>query len=116
MNWKKLLLPPLAIYAVIFLFISALIGAKINQETTWVWLVTLAISIIGLYLASNYAKPKNLKEGLTYGLVWLAILFVLDLILTIPFTGWDYFSSWKAYLPYGLTLIVPSLYSLVKKK
>lgn len=108
MNWKKLVLPPVAIYAVIFLFISALIGAEANAETTWVWIVTLAISIIGLYLATNYARPKNVKEGLVYGLVWLIILFALDLILTVPFTGWAYFNDWKSYLPYALTILMPT--------
>lgn len=107
--WKKYLLPPLAIYAVIFLFISALIGAKVETEQTWIWLVTLVISIIGLYMATNYAKPKNAKDGLLYGVVWLMILFVLDLILTVPFTGWGYFGDWKSYLPYALTILIPTL-------
>lgn len=109
MNWKKLILPPVAIYAVIFLFISALIGAKIDQTQTWVWLVSLAILIIGLYLATNFAKPKNVKEGLIYGFVWLGIFFLLDLALTIPFTGWGYFSDWKSYLSYGLIIVIPTI-------
>lgn len=109
MDWKKLILPPVAIYAVIFLFISVLIGAKINQEATWVWLVSLAITVVGLYLATNYAKPVSLSQGLIYGLVWLIILFVLDIVLTVPFTGWDYFSTWTTYLPYLLALLMPAL-------
>ena len=111
MNWKKLILPPVAIYAVIFLFISALIGTKINQQATWVWIVTLTISIIGLYLATNYAKPKTWQEGLKYGLIWLVIFFILDLVLTIPFTGWGYLSNWKSYISYGLTILIPTLLS-----
>ena len=107
MNWKKLLLPSPAIYAVIFLFISALVGAKVSTEAIWVWIVSIIISIVGLYLAVNYAKPKNVKEGLIYGLVWLAIFFILDLILTMPFTGKSYFQDWKSYVPYALTLLMP---------
>ncbi len=107
MNWKKLILPPVAIYAVIFLFISALIGAKVDQHATWVWIVTLIITIIGLYLAVNYAKPRNVKEGLIYGLVWLVIFVILDLILTMPFTGKAFFSDWKTYIPYALTILMP---------
>ncbi len=107
MNWKKLILAPVAIYAVIFLFISVLVGAKANTEATWVWIITTIITIVGLYLAVNFTNPQNFKEGLIYGLVWVVILVVLDLILTIPFTGAEYFSSWKAYLPYALTLLAP---------
>lgn len=108
MDWKKYLLPPVAIYAVIFLFISALIGAKVATDTIWVTLVDLAITVVGLYLATNYVKPKNTKEGLIYGLVWLVVFVILDLILTRPFTGMVYFSSWKTWLVYALTVLVPT--------
>jgi len=109
MNWKKLVLPPVAIYAVIFLFISALIGAKIATDAVWVIVVDLAITVVGLYLATRYAKPKDIKQGLIYGLVWVVIFFILDLILTVPFTGMGYFSNWQTYAVYGLTLLMPTL-------
>ena len=60
-DWKKFLIPPIAIYAVIFLFISALIGAKIDAEALWVWIVNLGISVVGLYIATGYAKPTHWK-------------------------------------------------------
>ena len=106
-DWKKYVIPPIAIYAAVFLFISALIGAKIDQHAAWVWIVTLAISIVGLYIATGYVKPKNWQEGAKYGVMWLVILFILDLILTLPFTGVGYFSDWRSYLPYVLTLAIP---------
>lgn len=109
MNWKTLFIPPIAIYAVIFLFISALIGAKIDQKAIWVWIVSLVISIIGLYIATNYAKPKNRQEGLKIGIIWLIIFVILDLILTLPFTGSDYFVDWRSYLPYLLTILIPTI-------
>ena len=110
MNWEKLLLPPVAIYAVIFLFISALVvGFKMDAEATWVWIVSLLITIVGLYLATNYAKPSTRQEGLKYGIAWLVVFVVLDLILTAPFAGWDYFSDWKSYVSHVLTLAVPML-------
>ena len=109
MNWKKLVIPPVAIYAVIFLFISALIGAKVNAEALWVWIVTLIISIVGLYLAVNFARPSGTKQGLVYGLVWAVILLILDLVLTLPFAGPDYFMDWKSYIPYASSLLMPVL-------
>ncbi len=112
-DWKKLLIPPVAIYAVIFLFISALIGAKIDAHGLWVWIVTLGISIVGLYIATNYVKPKFWQDGLRYGFVWLVILVFLDLILTVPFTGMGYFSDWRSFVPYVLTLAFPTI--LAKK-
>lgn len=111
MNWKKYLLPPLAIYAVIFLFISALIGAKIDQHATWVWVVSLCVSAVGLYIATNYVKPPNWQAALKYGLVWLVIFFILDLILTVPFTGWGYFHECQAYISYAITLVIPTVFA-----
>lgn len=107
-DWKKLLIPPVAIYAVIFLFISALIGAKIDAEASWVWIVNLGISIVGLYLATNYVKPTNWRDGLKFGAVWVVVLVILDLLLTVPFTGTEYFSDWRSYIPYVLTLLLPT--------
>ena len=112
-DWKKFLIPPIAIYAVIFLFISALIGAKIDAEAIWVWIVNLGISVVGLYIATGYAKPTNWKDGLKYGAVWVVILVILDIILTVPFAGQDYFSDWRSYVPYALTLLIPTV--LAKK-
>ena len=78
------------------------------------WMVTLGISVVGLYLATNYVKPSNWQEGAKYGVVWVIILFILDIVLTIPFTGAGYFSDWKSYIPYALTLLIPIV--LAKKK
>lgn len=108
MNWKKLIFPPAAIYAVIFLFISALIGFKIDTNRIWVEIVTWVITIVGLYFAVNYAKPKSWQEGLKYGIAWVFIFFVLDLFLTVPFTGWEHFVNWKSYISYALTILMPT--------
>ena len=110
-DWKKFLIPPVAIYAVIFLFISALIGAKIDAHALWVWIVNLGISVVGLYIATNYVKPKTWQDGLKFGAVWVVVLVILDLILTVPFTGAGYFSDWRSYVPYVLTLIIPTVLS-----
>lgn len=108
MQWKKFLIPPVAIYAVIFLFISALVGFKMDAEATWVWIASLVITIVGLVWATRYVKPATMQEGLKYGVVWLVVLVVLDLILTAQFAGWDYFSDWRSYIPYVLTIVIPA--------
>ena len=109
LDWKKLFIPPIAIYAVIFLFISALVGAKIDTHAIWIWPITLIISVAGLYIATNYVKPGNWKDGLKYGIVWLVVLFILDLILTVPFAGAGYFSDWRSYVPYVLSILIPTV-------
>lgn len=115
LTWQKLVLYPAAVWAVIYLFICALIGFKIATDASWVWIATLVISIAGLYIASRAANIKDLKKALTMGLVWIAVMIILDLILTRPFAGWEYFSSWKTYLAYALTFLVPVLVSFTLK-
>lgn len=114
LDWKKLILYPLAIYAVIFLFISALIGFKIDQTAGWVTVATLAISIIGLYIASRAAKIDSMKNAVILGLVWVVVMIVLDLILTMPFTGVAYFKAWTTYLAYAITFIMPVIFARSK--
>lgn len=114
-DWKKYLIPPVAIYAVIFLFISALIGAKVDAQAAWVYVISLGIEIVGLYIATNYVKPKDMKEALMFGVAWLIVLFVLDLILTVPFTGTEFFSSWHPYFAYALTVVIPIFLASQKK-
>jgi hypothetical protein len=114
-DWKKSLIPPVAIYAVIFLFISALIGAKVDAEALWVWIINLGISVVGLYVATNYVRPKNWQEGLKYGTIWVVVFVILDLVLTVPFAGKEYFSDWKSYIPYILTVAIPTFLAGQKK-
>lgn len=114
-DWKKYLIPPVAIYAAIFLFISALIGAKADVEAPWVYIVSLVILIVGLYIATNNVKPKNMQEGLRYGIVWLVVLVILDLILTLPFTGPEFYSNWTPYVSYALTVAIPTVLAAQKK-
>ena len=114
LNPKKLFVYPAAIYAVIFLFISVLVGAKINTHASWVTVATLIISIIGLYIASRAAKVDSAKNAVILGLVWVAVMVVLDLVLTAPFTGYGYFAAWTTYLSYAITFVIPVIFSREK--
>jgi hypothetical protein len=114
LTWQKVVLYPLAIYAAIFLFISALIGFKIDQTAPWASIASYVISIAGLYIASRAAKMDTRKNAVLLGLSWVIVMVILDLILTRPFTGWGYFQSWQAYLSYALTFIIPSIFSAKK--
>lgn len=108
MNWKNLLLPPIVIYVVIFMFISILIGFKIDQTAMWVWIVNLIITIVGLWIATSKIKPATMQEGLILGIGWVIVFVILDFVLTARFTGMAYFSDWKSYVPYLVTLLIPA--------
>ncbi|MDD5702068.1 MAG: hypothetical protein PHU23_08435 [Dehalococcoidales bacterium] len=109
MNWKTLFIPPIAIYGTVSVWIVILGIFHVDGNSLWVWAIGLIITGIGLYLAAKYIHPKSLKQGFLISLVWLVIFVVLDIILASAFTGLEYFSDWKTYLPYALTLIIPLL-------
>lgn len=110
LDWKKLILYPAAIYAVVFLFISALIGFKIDAKADWVMIATTLISVVGLYIASRAAKVDSLGKAAILGLSWVLVLFILDLVLTRQYVP-NYFASWKSYLPYVLSFVMPLIFA-----
>ena len=114
LNWKKLVLYPAAIWAIIYLFICLLIGFKLNASANWVMIVTTLISVAGLYFFASAAEIKDWRKAIILAVIWVLVMLVLDLLLTRPFTGWAYFHSWKTYFSYGLTLVIPILVSFQK--
>jgi hypothetical protein len=107
MNWKTLFITPIAIYGVISILIVVLGILNIDRDSSWVWITGLIITAIGLYLATRYIHPRNLRQGSLISLGWLAIFIVLDIILAVAFADLEYFFDWKTYLPYVLTLLIP---------
>lgn len=110
LTWQKLVLYPLAIWVVIYLFICALIGFKISTTADWVMMVTTLISVVGLFIASKSAKLDVYKNVIILALVWVLVMFALDLVLTVPFVP-NYLASWKTYFNYGLTLVMPLIFA-----
>jgi hypothetical protein len=110
LTWQKLVLYPAAIWAVIYLFICALIGFKVNTMADWVMIVTTLISLVGLYIASRAVNIKDIKKAIILGLVWVIVMVILDLILTAPF-AYRYFDSWKTYVNYAIVFLMPIVIS-----
>ncbi len=110
LDWKKLFLYPAAVWVVIYLFICILIGFKINASADWVMIVTTLISVVGLYIAAKSCKLDSWKNVIILALIWVAVMVVLDLVLTKPFVP-GYFSNWKTYFSYGLKLVMPLIFA-----
>jgi len=109
-DWKKLLLYPVAVWVVIYLFICVLVGLKINANANWVMVVTTLISLVGLFIASRAAKVDGIGKALVLGIAWVLVMVILDFILTKPFVA-GYFGSWKTYFNYGITFLMPVIFA-----
>ena len=116
MNWKTLLLTPIAIYGAVSIWIVVLSSMHIDRNSSWVWAIGLIITTIGLYLAAKFVRPQSLRQGFLISLGWLGIFVVLDIFLAVAFAGLEYFFDWKTYLPYALTLLIPIFFWKLRLK
>ena len=110
MNGKTLFITPITIYGAVSIWIVVLRSLLIDRNSSWVWAIGLIITTIGLYLAAKFIRPQYLRQGFLICLGWLGIFVVLDIILAVAFAGLEYFSDWKTYLPYALTLLIPMFF------
>lgn len=115
-DWKKALLFPVVIYAIAFLVASAFVAFKVETAGIVPWIVTTAAVLITAFILAKRLDLQNTKQALIYGVIWIMVLVVLDLAMTIPFTGIEYFYDWKAYLGYVLVFLMPAIVHTITKK
>ena len=103
MNIKKAIQFGLLIWATMFILASLLVGFNANvwAQNIVMWLVIIAIA----WYAANKIKVKSLTSGLQYGAAFAVVGIILDLIITVRFTGTALFSSASYWLGYTLTLL-----------
>jgi peptidoglycan/LPS O-acetylase OafA/YrhL len=108
-NWKKALGYGLLFYLIVYVVATAFVAYKINTQTDpFAWAAMMAVSLITGYVLSLRLDIKNYTEGLMYGLVWVVLTLVLDVILTLPFTGIGFFQSWQTLIGFVVTLLIPA--------
>jgi hypothetical protein len=68
--------------------------------------------VVLIVLALTAGRSLNI---LPYSLTWVVVVAILDIILTVPFTGWGLFSDWNIWVGYALIACVPLLSPLLKR-
>lgn len=106
MDYKKLFGYGGLIWAVVYLVATAFVGYKL-MEMLWAQIVLVIISAILSYFLARNLNLNSVVEMLKYSLSWMAMSVVLNIILTVPFTGWAVFNSWDMWASYLLVLLVP---------
>ncbi|MFA6422642.1 MAG: hypothetical protein WCV92_04550 [Candidatus Buchananbacteria bacterium] len=105
MNWKKAIGFGILIWLIMFALVSATLGW---YDQLWFRIVLAIIAgIISLILA-GYIKPSSYARALTYGVVFVVIGVILDLLVTRRFNA-AIFSDWVLWLSYVLVLVAPML-------
>jgi len=108
-RWKSLFGWGAGIYAAMFLLWSIFIKYGFVEG-----LLPNAISIVVLSvivaLAARSLHFTSWKDLLPYSIGWAVVVFVLDVLITVPFTGWAIFVHPRVIIGYALIIILPLLF------
>lgn len=102
MNWKKAIGYGVAIYAILFVIISALLNVITSDYFGLVLVLILAVGAAYVY------KTGSAKAGFQVGIVWAVVALVLDLLISRQFVP-DIMSSWTVWIGYAILILAPTL-------
>jgi hypothetical protein len=108
MNYKKLFKYGIFIWATAYIIASIFVGMGLVEALFAKLAILIAIGTITFYAAKNL-KLKKAKDSLKYSAGWIIIGVLLDMVATIPFTGWAFFTQWNLWLGYLLIIMIPLL-------
>ncbi|PWB38721.1 MAG: hypothetical protein C3F02_02315 [Parcubacteria group bacterium] len=106
MNYKKVFGYGVLVWAVAYLVATVFVAYKATS-TPWVDIVVAIAVAVASYFAGRSVAAHSAGAMLSYSFLWVIIGLVLNIILTVPFTGWGFFSSWYMWLSNALVLLVP---------
>lgn len=107
MNWKKAIGFGILLWVLMFVIVSIFIAFKI-YEFRWIRILTAVIAGITSFLLAGLAKPTKIGWALLYGLIWVIICVILDVLVTMRFNP-AIFAARSLWLGYVLVLFVPLL-------
>jgi len=111
--FKKVLGYGLLVYVVAFIVASIFVAYGSTESTLATWAVLIAV-LVAVLFASKRLGVQTGGEAFKYSLGMLIIVAILDLVLTVPFTGMEIYSTWHIWVGYLLILFVPVLTSKLR--
>lgn len=93
-------------YSVLFLLWSAFIAYGFIEGTSPI-LIALFVLIILAIIAGRSLHLSSWVDILPYSFAWALIFALFDVLITVPFAGWQIYSEWSVWAGYLLIVIVP---------
>src|SRR3989338_2748364 len=108
MKYGALLGWGIVIYAVMSLVWSGLViyGMADSFLSLAVRLVVLVFIAI---IAGRSLRFHSWQYVLPYSVFWAATMALLDIVYTVPFSGWSIYSDWRLWVGYALVAMIPLL-------
>jgi len=107
-DYQKLIGWGVSIYAVMFLLWSAFVAYGF-VEGILPQLIGLIVLVGIMYKAGKSIPGGTWQSALPYAVSWVVVVAVLDVILSVPFAGWEIFTDWNLWVSYALIFIIPLL-------
>ncbi len=103
----------LCIWVIMFIIASIVVGYGFGDWTKYIiiWLFSIAIT----WFSVTKLKVNNIKLAITTGIIFVIAGLVLDLLISVRFTGTAIFSSFDYWVSYGLILLSTIFYGTLKK-
>jgi len=108
MKWLKIIGYGLLVWIFIFVLVSIFIGFKFTNRYVVNGAVYVLIIAAGFILGRKITV-KGWGEAAVVGLLWVLGGLVLDLIITVRFTGYEIFKEWMMWLGYAILFVVAIL-------
>jgi len=115
MNYKKLIGFGILLWIIAFVIASVFVGAKAIDSIVAKITIPLVVGIAAFFVGKNL-KLKSITETLKYSGSWIMIGVLLDMVVTVPFTGWGIFAEWNVWLGYLFVLTAPILATKLSSK
>ena len=96
----------IVIYAVMRLTWDGLVIYGITSGFT-PRIIELAMLVILATIAGRSLRFASWKDVLPYSLSWAVIAALLDMVYTVPFSGWQMYSDWNVWVGYAFVVLLP---------
>ena len=96
------------IWAVVYIVSMGLYAYGILNSISGEIIMLIAGAIVA-YIAGRNLNSVSVGGILKYSIGWVIIAFILDVLLTVPYSGWALYSEWSVWVGYALVLVAPTL-------
>jgi len=96
----------IVLYSVMFLVHSVLVEYGMSIGTLPRVLALLAL-ITTATIAGRSLRFTTWRDILPYSFSWLVVVVAIDVLVSVPFTGWNIFADPNVWVGYALVVLVP---------
>ena len=114
MKYGALLGWGIVLYAVMSLMWSGLVIYGMADSLLSL-VVRLCVLIFVASIAGRSLRLHSWEDVLPYSAFWAATMALLDVVYTVPFSGWSIYADWRLWVGYALVAIIPLLAPLMHR-